>query len=347
MAVFIPINGKKVNNIRRTYKTLGSVKRLINYILNPEKTSVPLTGGIYCNPSTAYDEFVLTKALYGKLPTTIVSNSNQVFHFVQSYDVEELTPATARKIAEELLNCELFKGFQILYAVHTDKEHVHTHFAINSVNYENGLRWHISSYDLKKIQDYSDELCRKYNLSVIQRVAQRPKKNNSIHNSMSSGEYRAIKEGRSWKLEALQAGMAVKKVAKDKREFIELMESLGYKVRWEDSRKDISYTCPEGKKINSDKLGFLKRNFLPLTKESLEKQFAINRQIDINKNTTLLKEQNQLHNQILKLARNLNYQDNPYPFQSNLRLQRNRLNGQALKDKMLEAEKGQGIDWEV
>lgn len=340
MAVFIPINGKKVDNVKRTYKTLGSVKRLINYILNPEKTNENLKGGVYCNPNTAYQEFVLTKAIYSKLPSKTVSKSNQVFHFVQSFDTEELTPDMAKKIAEELLQFELFKGFQILYAVHTDKKHIHTHFAINSVNHENGLRWHILKYDLKKIQDYSDDLCRKYNLSVIQRE-------NRSRKAMSTGEYRSIVEGRSWKAEALHAGMAVKKIAKDREEFIELMESLGYKIRWEDSRKDITYTCPGGKKINSDKLGFPTKNFLPLTKNALEKQFAINRQVEENKNTTILNEQKRIRHQILKIVSNLNHQDNPYPFQRSLGLRVTKLNGQALKDKMKEAEKGKGIEWEV
>ena len=65
--------------------------------------------------------------------------------------------------------------------------------------------------------------------------------------------------------------------------FISLMEKFGYKVRWVDNRKDITYTTPQGKKINSDKLGVKEKNFFPLTKEALEKQFALNRQVKQNK----------------------------------------------------------------
>ncbi len=342
------ISGKKnPNGERTTYKTLGSVRRLIQYILREDKTLDYLKGGIYCNPDTAYDEFILTKAIHNKLPVTPISKSNQVAHFVQSFDAEELTPELAKKIADELLEFKLFDGFQIVYAVHIDTKHIHTHFAINSVNYKDGLRWHISKNDLQKIKDYSDELCRKYNLSVIPKKEKINQRDNRMNRHMSSGEYRARREGRSWKAETLYAGLAAKKVAKNQEDFIGIMNSFGYQVRWEEARKDITYTNHAGKKINSDKLGFPDRNYTPLTKESLEKQFAINRQVAENKNTTVLVEQEQLRHNLLKFANSLTYDNtNSYPFQNSDILKQYNLEGQALKDKIIELEKGKGIDWE-
>jgi hypothetical protein len=141
--------------------------------------------------------------------------------------------------------------------------------------------------------------------------------------------------------------MTVRKVARNREEFIELMNKIGYQVRWEDTRKDITFTNHDGKKINSDKLGFPAKNFTPLTKESLEKQFAINRQVEENKNTSIQMEQDQLRNQILKLADSLTKDyANPYPFQNDSALKPYHVDGQALKDRMKEAEKGKGFDWE-
>lgn len=342
------ISGKKNSRGERTtYKTLGSVRRLIHYILREDKTRDHLKGGVYCNPDTAYDECILTKAIHNKLPTDAVSRSNQLSHFVQSFDAEEVTPELAKKIADELLEFKLFEGFQIVYAVHIDTKHIHTHFAINSVNYENGLRWHISSNELQQIKDYSDELCRKYNLSVIPKKDKTNQNENRRSRHMSSGEYRARNEGRSWKAETLYAGLAAKKVARNQEEFIGIMNSFGYQIRWEETRKDITYTTPAGKKINSDKLGFPARNYTPLTKENLEKQFAINRQVEENHNNTVLVEQEQLRHYLLKLANSLTHDNtNPYPFQNSDVLKQYNLEGQALKDKILESEKGKGIDWE-
>lgn len=348
MAVIEFINGKKnKNGEKKTYKTISSVKRLINYVLRLDKTMEALKGGIYCNPNIAYEEFILTKSLYNKLPATVTekSKSDQVIHFTQSFKIEEVTPELAKKIADELLECDVFKGFQIVYATHIDTKHCHTHFAINSVNYENGLRWHISANDLQRIKDYSDELCRKYELSVI------PKKEISNETSrtrtqMTSGEYRARRDGRSWKAEILHAGLEVRKVAKNKEEFINMMNSFGYQVRWEESRKDITYTTPQGKKINSDKLGFPDRSYTPLTKEALEKQFALNKQVKENNNLSVVESQEKRKQSLLKLAETLSSDKNTpqYPFQKAWK--EGHLEGQALKEKLIELEKGKGLDWE-
>lgn len=351
MAIIEFINGKKNDSgVRTTYKTLSSMKRLINYILRKDKTIDLLKGGIYCNPDTAYDEFIITKAAYGKLPETKISKSNQVVHFAQSFKKDELDEITAKRIADDLMKYDIFKGFQVVYAVHMDTDQFHTHFAINTVNYETGLRWHISKNDIQKIKDYSDELCRKYNLSVIPKKEKinRRDKENRLDRHISSGEYRARRDGRSWKSETLHAGLAARKIAESREEFIRIMESLGYKVRWEDNRKDITFINAAGKKINSDKLGFPERSFTPLTKEALEKQFALNRQVSENKNSTVLFERNQLKKQILKVASDIsrNRCENQYPFQTNNRLKNFDLEGQALKDKLMEEKKGKGFDWE-
>ncbi len=352
MAIVAFFNGRKNKKGEKlTYKTLGSVRRLINYILQESKTRDELMGGIYCNPKTAFDEFVLTKAIHNKLPEGPVSKSEEVIHFTQSFKIEEITPELAKDIADKLLTHKLFEGFQIVYAVHTDQKHIHTHFAINSVNYETGLRWHISKYDLQKIKDWSNELCRENNLSVLPKMEQqripKVKMENRLHEHVSKGEYRAAKEGRSWKTETLYAGMAARKVSRSRDEFIEIMNKFGYQVRWEESRKDITYTNSDGKKINSDKLGYPAKNFTPLTKESLEKQFALNRQVETNHNTSIQIGQERLRNQLFKMADTLaKNSSDPYPFQNSDSLKPYFIDGQALKDKIIESEKGKGLDWE-
>jgi hypothetical protein len=352
VATVVFFNGRKSKGSDHptTYKTLRSVKRLINYIMRVDKTQEALIGAIYCNPQTAYDEFIMTKAIYNKLPTETLSKHNEVVHMVLSFKGQEASPELAKTIADQFIQEEKFKGFQVVYAVHTDTDDVHAHFAINTVSYETGLRWHISRNEVVQLIEKANEISRDHNLSVVK---MKERSHEGTHNlsrrlsrNISSGEYRARINGRSWKAETLHAGLAAKRVTKSKDEFIDTMKSMGYKIRWEENRKDITFTNREGKKINSDKLGFPDRNYNPLTKEALEKQFALNRQVKENENKTVIFEKDQIQNQILKLAKDLTKDNtNHYPFQ-NSNLKPEGLDGQSYKDMIKELEKGKGLNWE-
>ena len=351
MAVFKFITGsyQKGSDHPVTHKTLYSVKRLINYMLRPDKTLVTLMGGIHCNPDTAYDEFILTKALHNKLPEKTLSEHNEVIHAMLSFEGQEASPLLAKQIAEELLTDKKFKGFQILYAVHIDTDDVHVHFAINSVNYETGARWHHSTPEAEYLIKLANDISKGYGLTEVKLKKHSPEIERHMprHRNVTQGEYHAKLNGRSWKAETLHAGLAVKKIASSKDEFIVIMKSVGYTVRWEDNRKDITFTNRDGKKVNSDKLGFPSRNYTPLTKEALERQFALNRQVKENVNRTVTIKKDQLQHQILKLAKELaNDKDNRYPFQNSAALRSTDQGGQAIKDKLKELQKGKGLDWE-
>lgn len=339
MAIIEFISGKKrPDGTKITYKSLGSLKRLINYIQREDKTCENSMGGIYCNPETAYDEFVLTKEIYGKCPKTEGEiGGRQAIHFVQGFEGWEVTPEQAREIAYEFLKHEHFKGFQVTFAVHTDTDNIHTHFVLNPVNYETGEGWHKDRNMIPELQRWNDELCREHGLGITQKKKDHVK----------SGEYRAAKKGQSWKAETLHCGLECRKVAASREEFISLMEKFGYKIRWEDSRKDITYTTPQGKKVNSDKLGYPKRGYTPLTKESLEKQFALNRQIRNNQAKSIQKTHEALKKDLLRFAERIakenGYRD--YPFQQQWH-NHEKLEGEALKERLNELAKGQGFDWE-
>lgn len=321
------------------YKSLGSVKRLINYIYRKDKTLEHLKGGVYCNPDSAYDEFVLTKSVYNKSPKLEgeITKNRQAMHLVQSFKKGEVTPELAKQIADEFVTHNEFAGFQIAYAVHIDKAHIHTHFVINTINYEDGYSWHKGTEIIPTLQKWNDELCRKYSLSITQ-------KNKEY---LKESERRAIQENRSWKAETLHAGLECRKISRSRDEFISLMNKFGYKVRWVDSRKDITYTTPAGKKINSDKLGVKEKNFFPLTKDSLEKQFALNRQIRNNKNRSLQKAQDDLKKNLIQFAEKILKDNayNAYPFQQQWHVH-SKLEGDALRERINELSKGQGFDWE-
>ena len=73
-------------------------------------------------------------------------------HYIQSFKPGEVTPELAKQIADEFVKQKNFQGFQISYAVHTDKDHIHTHFILNTVNVEDGHKWQLA--DLKFTESF-------------------------------------------------------------------------------------------------------------------------------------------------------------------------------------------------
>ncbi|OZV13521.1 hypothetical protein CIW83_02950 [Tissierella sp. P1] len=314
---------------------LGNDK-VFNYVTQDEKTNTKLITGVNCRPSSAYDEMMVIKNMYNK------TDGRQFKHFVHSFHSKEnITPELAHEISLKLLEHQKFRDFQILVATHVDKEHIHTHYVINTVNIETGLKWQHSTKDLFDITDFSNKLCYEYGLkySFVRAGKNKTK-------SKSSGEYRADKEKRSWKTELFYAVKECSKTSISKEDFIRQMNELGYLVRWEDNRKNITFTIPGGRKCNNDKLHPPEK----YTKEALLKRFQLNKQwaertkefqekkVEFESNK-IIQARNHLIMETIKFLT-----DNPH--EGNKSYPLTYLEGQALKEKMIEKSKGEGLDWE-
>lgn len=299
------------------------MKRAITYILHPQKTQYHLTAGLNCNTSTAYEEFVLTKQNYKK------ENGRQYIHFIQSFSpLDKATPETIKEIADKLLQHKIFKGFQAVYAVHTDKPHLHTHFIVNTVNTDTGLKWQLSKEQLQELKDYSDELCRQYGLIVVK---------GKEGNYKNRGEYKSKKKGASWKYELYLAVKECMRNSSSREEFITNMEKLGYKVGWEDKRKYITFITPDGKKYRNRKL-YPPEKF---TKENLLKTFELNEKYQDKR--LLRNRMELLVSSIYMLSKSTSSNQSNYP----LTLLKNReLKGDALKERIAELKKGRGLNWD-
>lgn len=330
MAIFRDAQPKKKGDNNKS-QTKADLKRVLEYVENLEKTRPDLISGFNCNPRTVYDDMILTKQIFNK------NTGRQFKHYIHSYSSREtnLTPELAHEISMKLLQHEKFKDFQIFAVTHVDKDHIHTHYIINSVNIETGKKWNQSTKDILSIIEYSNNLCREYGLKYSSRKTGQKK-----NKTMSSGEYRAKQKRQSWKTEAFYAINDCRKVAISKEDFISKLESLGYKVRWEDSRKNITFTLPNGKKLNNDKL-HPPKNF---TKEALLKSFDLNKQIqEIGKKNILQNEFEARKEVVLQTMKML--EDNPY--EGHKDYPRSYLEGQALKELMIEKAKGEGLDWSM
>lgn len=253
MATVNPINRPKG-------QTRGGVCAVLEYAMLPEKTVYEgrqLVTGLNCQPECCYTEFISTKLQYGKC-----DDKKMYFHFVQSFHPEEpITPEEAHQIALEL--AEQWKDYEVIVATHIDREHIHSHFIINSVSFESGKKYHFTKNDLQELRDFSDGLCVKHGLSICQ-----PRERQTA--GIGQAEYHAALKGESWKIRlAIQIDECMK-YAVNREQFIELMESEGYSVKWTDKRKSITYTNPDGLSCRDFKLH--EEKYL---KENMEYEFKI------------------------------------------------------------------------
>ena len=137
--------------------TTGSANRLISYA---EKKAVEREG-VDCNPEYAKSQFATTRELHGK------TGGIQAHHIIQSFKPGEVTPGVANQLGKELAE-KVAKGHECVVYTHADKDHIHNHIVINSVNHENGKKLHLHGQQaIDKVRGLSDELCKERGLSVV------------------------------------------------------------------------------------------------------------------------------------------------------------------------------------
>jgi len=241
---------------------MGAVMR---YTMQDWKTAYEgrqLVTGINCHPETVYSDFMLTKSLYHK------TDGKMFYHMVQSFPKgAEVNPAHAHSAALKL--AEHFAGHEILVCTHTERDHIHSHFIINSVNFDTGKKLHMAKEQLQELRQYNDQVCMQFSLPVFV-----PNPNKRKTKSMTIGEYHLAARGKSKKFQLMAVIQDCMRHAANREAFIALMEIEGYKVRWEQSRKNITYISETGWKCNDDKLIYEK-----YSKERMEREFQIRAEI--------------------------------------------------------------------
>ena len=164
-------------------KTKASLITALNYIHDENKITLKngkkLSTALNCWGSLKdiYNTMIETKEIYRKAIDN--KNSEMYKHFQQAFKPNEVLPELAHKIGVEWAKENFAKeGFEILICTHLDKEHIHNHFIINSVNPLTGKTIKINANKtLEKLKTSSDELCKAHNLSVIDRTAKRKNRN--------------------------------------------------------------------------------------------------------------------------------------------------------------------------
>ena len=250
-------------NYKRGTQSRAAMRGVMLYVMQERKTAWedgPLISGINCQPQSVYDDFLNTKLLYHK------DGGVMFYHMVQSFPKgAAVDPRQAHEAARRL--AESFDGCKVLVCTHVDREHIHSHCVINSVNFETGKKLHMAKEQIQELMRRNDAICLEMGLPVFEPTTQQAR-------GMGGAEYHTALKGQSWKLRLMNAIDECMKYAADKDAFISLMESEGYQVRWESGRKYITYTTPEGMRCRDSKLHEEK-----YCKEVMEHEFRVRAEI--------------------------------------------------------------------
>ena len=246
-------------NYKRGTQSRAAMRGVMLYVMQEKKTAWdggPLISGINCQPQSVYDDFLNTKLLYHK------DGGVMFYHMVQSFPKgAAVDPRQAHEAARRL--AEYFDGCEVLVCTHVDREHIHSHCVINSVNFETGKKLHMAKEQLQELMRRNDMICQEMGLPAFDAPTQQAR-------GMGGAEYHTALKGQSWKLRLMNTIDECMKYAADKDAFVSLMESEGYAVCWESSRKYITYTTPDGLKCRDSKLHEEK-----YCKEAMEREFRI------------------------------------------------------------------------
>ena len=252
--------------VKRSGKTASSLKAILEYVGKKAEFSF----GINCsnNYKQAFKEFLETKKFFDK------EGGRQYRHYIQSFAPGEIEKDKVLSLGIQWAE-KVFKGYEVFIVTHTDKEHLHNHIVINSVNYIDGKKFQERKNEFKEKMLINDKVCLENGINNIVK----PREIGEI-TTPDRKKYEIIKKGADI-TKLAEAVLEVCNSAKSKDNFILQMKERGYSVNWQDNKKNIIFTVGEdilqGKR-DKFRLSNLNKTFnIPLfEKESLLEKFREN-----------------------------------------------------------------------
>ena len=166
----------KILNIKESEgrNPASHLKNALEYIQNPDKTEeCVLVGGINCLPDTAFEQMEETKNIFNK------TGKRQGYHVIISFSPEEkVTAEQAMYVLEHFAKDVLGNDYEAVYAVHTDREHMHGHLIWNSVSMTTGKKYNSPKGNWKNhLQPITNKYCDELGLSIMPAEYSRNAKN--------------------------------------------------------------------------------------------------------------------------------------------------------------------------
>ena len=166
----------KILNIKESEgrNPASHLKNALEYIQNPDKTEeCVLVGGINCLPDTAFEQMEETKNIFHK------TGKRQGYHVIISFSPEEkVTAEQAMYVLEHFAKDVLSDDYEAVYAVHTDREHMHGHLIWNSVSMTTGKKYNSPKSNWKNhLQPITNKYCDELGLAIMPAEYSRNPKN--------------------------------------------------------------------------------------------------------------------------------------------------------------------------
>lgn len=204
----------------RSRNSASSLEEAIDYAMNRDKTERDIfETGICCNTDTVFADMKTCKTRWHK-PEGV-----QGYHMVQSFAAGETTPEQAHQIGLELAERLLGGKYQAVVTTHLNTAHLHNHIVWNSVALDTGAKYRSNAKSYyTEVRQISDELCRKYGLSVIKTPA--------AEKGKSYAEWQAENTVQpTWRTAIREDVDAALARAFTWQQFVRALESQGYEVR--------------------------------------------------------------------------------------------------------------------
>ena len=214
---------RAVKYVMNKEKTMAvSLQDALDYAANRDKTEQSCFESSYaCTLETAFADMRQTKERWHKL------GGVQGYHLVQSFAAGEVAPELAHRIAKELADRVLGGRYEYVIGTHLNTGHIHSHIVWNSLSCVDGKKYrsNYKSY-VTEIRAVSDELCRKYKLSIIDTE-------NSNHAAKPYAEWLAEKNGQpTWRTAIRQDVDEAIQQSLTWRQFVAALQDKGYELRF-------------------------------------------------------------------------------------------------------------------
>ena len=213
-----------------------SCSRCINYA-EPRAT---VKSGLNCDVNYAKTQMKATRMIYGK------DDKVQAHTLIQSFKPGEVTPEQANKLGYKLAE-KVADGHQVAIYTHTDKDHIHNHLVINSVNLDTGLKFQAHGQKaIQEVKDANDQICLENGLTIPEEPAKV---------RYTTAEKSLLEKGKSsWKDEIREKVDFAAAHTSNFKDFSALLTKNGVDVKLRG--KTITYThLNENKKVRASKLG--------------------------------------------------------------------------------------------
>lgn len=283
--------GAILKAINSSNKSKGSSKILENY-LNKENI---LKTGIDCDSNNWSSDFQLMKSIHSNL------EGRQYQHFTMSFDPKnKLTPAEVHQIGLEICSSKKFKDFQIVIITHTDKEHLHNHIVVNSVNSITGKKLHLSKNDLKELKNEMNlHIKQKLNLSpTLPQKSKVKAQGTKIYKVLEKSQKHTYK---SFTVDITREVSSALENSKNKNEFLENLKEKKITANYSNEHNTIMFIDDDFNRVSSKKI---KKMFnIDCDSNSLEKVFKENQLINELENSAALNKIMEDHKEVVRIAK--------------------------------------------